>query len=73
MNTNRSTTGEQIKEQFSREGRTFADWARENGFRRADVSRVINGLSRCSRGKCHDIAVKLGMKPRPKSQEDQTP
>lgn len=54
---------EQIKAQFRREGKTFAAFARDNGYRLGDVYRVLNGQYKGHYGKAHEIAVKLGMKP----------
>ncbi|MFN4351290.1 MAG: DNA-binding protein [Hylemonella sp.] len=51
------------KNTFYLEGRTVADWARENSFRQDLVYAVLNGRSKCSRGESHRIAVKLGLKP----------
>lgn len=56
-------TPQEVKDKFIREGKTFTDWAAENGYRRQDVYRVLNGLSKAQRGKGHEIAVKLGLKP----------
>lgn len=55
-------TGEQVKEKFFREGRTFSAWAKEHGFRPNEVYQVVNGSSKAKYGKKHQIAVKLGMK-----------
>ena len=55
-------TADQLKAQFVREGKTFSAWAEDRGYRREDVYRVINGLTRCRRGKVHQIAVELGLK-----------
>lgn len=57
------TTAEQLKAQFEAEGKTFTDWARENGYSPSAVCRVINGFSKAKRGLGHEIAVKLGLKP----------
>lgn len=54
---------QQVKQNFFLEGRSVADWARENNFRRDLVYAVLNGRSNCSRGESHRIAVKLGLKP----------
>ncbi len=56
-------TPEEVKAKFQREGKTFTEWAQEHGYRRTDVYRVLNGLSKAQRGKGHEIAVKLGLKP----------
>ena len=55
-------TPEQLKAKFNREGKTFADWANEQGYRPNEVYRVTNGFSKGLRGKSHRIAVALGLK-----------
>lgn len=58
-------TPEKLKSQFQAEGKTFAQWARDNGYRTQQVYRVINGFDKGHRGAAHEIAVKLGLKPEP--------
>lgn len=53
---------EQLKQQYKREGKSFAQWARDNGYSYHDVIRVLNGFSKAQRGRGHEIAVKLGLK-----------
>jgi gp16 family phage-associated protein len=55
----------QLKKKFEDEGRTFSGWAEQNGYSRVAVYRVINGFTKAKRGDAHDIAVKLGLKPKP--------
>ena len=55
-------TAEKLKEKFEKEGRTFADWARENGYKPREVYLVTNGLTKANRGKGFEIAKKLGLK-----------
>lgn len=55
-------TAEQVKKKFKQEGITFSAWAREHGYTPQEVIRVVNGFSKASYGKGHEIAVKLGMK-----------
>lgn len=57
----------QIKAQYAREGRTFAGFAREHNFPENEVYKVTGGLYKCRRGRAHDIAVALGVKPKPES------
>lgn len=61
-------TAEQLKKKFESEGKTFADWARQNSYDVTSVYRVINGFTKAKRGKSHDIAVKLGLKADPARQ-----
>ena len=55
-------TPQQIKAQFHAAGIPVSKWADENGYRRSDVYRILNGFSACKRGLQHEIAVKLGIK-----------
>lgn len=54
-----------VKDRFAAEGKPVGQWADDNGYRRSDVYRVLNGYSPCTRGLPHEIAVKLGLKPEP--------
>lgn len=60
-----STTAEQVKRRFESQGKTFAEWARENGYERMQVYQVLNGTVKGKYGKSHEIAVKLGLKADP--------
>ena len=55
-------TPDQVKDQFQQRGQTFAEWARNNGYRVNDVYRVLNGQAKAKFGRGHEIAVKLGLK-----------
>ena len=55
-------TPDQLKNKFKREGRSFAEWARQNGYEYVDVIRLVNGFNKGRRGRGHEIAVKLGLK-----------
>lgn len=63
----KTKTPEQIKADFAAEGVPVSQWADENGYRRSDVYRVLNGYTACKRGLPHEIAVKLGIKPAPRA------
>lgn len=56
-------TPNQVKKRFQDQGKSIAHWADQHGFARPQVYDVINGRSPCLRGKAHDIAVLLGIKP----------
>jgi len=58
-------TPQKVKDQFAANGIPVSQWADQNGFRRSDVYRVLNGFTPCKRGLPHVIAVKLGIKPDP--------
>ena len=55
-------TAEQIKRKLRLQGKTQKEWALENGYRPEDVTRVLNGTWKATRGKGHQIAVALGLK-----------
>ena len=59
----KALTPDQVKQQFQQQGKTFTDWASENGYKRGEVYRVLNGQAKAHYGKAHEIAVKLGIKP----------
>ncbi|HWP00022.1 MAG TPA: DNA-binding protein [Methylococcus sp.] len=61
----RLKTPEQVKREFFNRGETFSDWAKKNGYRREEVYDVISGRNKAKRGRGHEIAVKLGLKPAP--------
>ena len=63
-------TPEEIKKQFRLRGETFTQWAINNGYRPQQVLRVLNGFDKGHRGKAHEIAVKLGLKPDPNKTTD---
>jgi gp16 family phage-associated protein len=56
---------EEVRRMFNEAGITVTDWARENGFRRADVYAVLNGRLKGSRGVGHKIFIALGLKAEP--------
>ena len=62
-------TPQQRKQQFINRGESVSAWAIQNGLEvpkdLAAVYRVLNGQSPARRGKHHEIAVKLGIKPNP--------
>jgi gp16 family phage-associated protein len=57
-----ATTPAQLKQKFRHQGKSFADWARQNGYSYHQVICVVNGFNKATRGKGHEIAVKLGLK-----------
>ncbi len=59
----------EIKARFEAEGRSIAEWARDNGFSTRTVYAVIRGEMLAKRGVGHRIAVALGIKPNPLSVE----
>lgn len=55
-------TPEQVKNHFQQRGITITQWAKDNGYDREAVYRVLNGVVKSRYGKSHEIAVKLGLK-----------
>lgn len=58
-------TSEQIsrvRAEFNQAGRSISDWARENGFEPSLVYSILAGKNHATRGKSHEISVKLGLK-----------
>jgi gp16 family phage-associated protein len=51
-----------VREEMHDAGITQAGWAKANGFTRNQVVDVLTGRRLCLRGKCHEIAVALGLK-----------
>ena len=56
-------TPDQVKADFEAIGKTVAAWALQHGYEPQEVYKVLNGQAKCKRGKGHDIAIKLGLKP----------
>ncbi|EJD6368917.1 DNA-binding protein [Providencia rettgeri] len=54
---------EQVKANLNLSGITITQWAKDNGYSRNEVYRVLNGVVKAKYGKAHEIAVKLGLKP----------
>jgi gp16 family phage-associated protein len=59
-------TAEQVKQEFIAQGIPVSSWAESNGFIPQEVYKVLNGQSKGNFGRAHDIAVALGLKPKPK-------
>ncbi|STZ76306.1 DNA-binding protein [Bergeriella denitrificans] len=57
-----SITVEKLKENFAKEGKTLAQWAREHGYAPRDVYLVVGGQRKGNYGKGFEIARKLGLK-----------
>ena len=53
---------EKLKENFAKEGKTLAQWARENGYTPRDVYLIVGGQRKGNYGKGFEIARKLGLK-----------
>lgn len=55
-------SGERVRELFHAAGVPISTWAEANDYSRHQVYCVIGGQYKGTRGKCHEIALKLGMK-----------
>lgn len=55
----------EVRQMFKDEGVTVTEWAAARGYSRRLVYAVIAGKAKGDWGQAHDIAVALGMKPRP--------
>lgn len=60
---------EEIKSEFQVQGVSIAAWARARAFDPRLVYAVLGGKNKASRGKSHQIAIALGMKPGPQITE----
>jgi gp16 family phage-associated protein len=62
MSTSTKKTPTQVKEDLRKDGKTIAQWAKENGYTRRQVYAVLNGQIKGHFGRSHEIAKKLGLK-----------
>ena len=60
--TVRFHTPEAARAALSRQGKSVAQWARENGFKLSLVYAVLEGRAKGTCGKSHNISVLLGLK-----------
>jgi len=58
-------TPEQVKAQFIARGESIGKWADQHGFHRPMVYDLLNRRVPALRGRRHDAAVALGIKPNP--------
>lgn len=61
-------TAQQVKDEFIKQGTTIKQWAEEHGYDPRFVYVVLDGRIKGKRGKSHEIAVKLGLKPDPNTE-----
>ncbi|PJG83795.1 DNA-binding protein [Caviibacterium pharyngocola] len=52
---------EETKQWFRDKNITQAEWGRQNGYNSNEISRVLNGKSKCLYGRERDIAIKLNI------------
>lgn len=60
--TRKPYSGERVRQLFLAAGLPISTWAEANGYTRHQVYCVIGGQFKGTRGKSHEIALKLGMK-----------
>jgi gp16 family phage-associated protein len=58
-----------VKDRFEAEGISIAEWARKNGYQYRTVIAVLSGELKAKRGVSHRIAVALGIKAKPVSEQ----
>ncbi len=58
----RPLTPDQVRAGFRAKGTTLSQWARERGYDRQHVYRVMGGQCKAYYGIAHQIAVELGLK-----------
>lgn len=61
----RELQAQQVKAKLQQQGISIAQWAADRGVERDLAYRLLNGRSVGLRGKTHEAAVKLGIKPVP--------
>lgn len=54
-------TREEVKKWLRDLNITQAEWGRRNGYTSNEISRVLNGKSKCLYGRERDIAIKLNI------------
>ncbi|MDY4713507.1 DNA-binding protein [Actinobacillus minor] len=54
-------TREEVKAWFKELNLTQAEWGRRNGYNSNEISRVLNGKSKCNYGREREIAIKLNI------------
>jgi gp16 family phage-associated protein len=64
MRAKNTLAPEQFKQALHAKGITITQWAKDHGYRREEVYRVLNGQSKALYGRAHEIAVALGLKQR---------
>ncbi len=62
MSRKTALTPDQVRRSFRSRGLTFTKWARDHGYDREAVYRVMNGKDKATFGRAHEIAVALGLK-----------
>ena len=62
MSSRKPFTPDQVRQKFRNKGLTFTQWARDHGYSRESVYRVLCGQDKAHYGQAHEIACALGLK-----------
>ena len=65
--TAQAMTAQQVKATLSARGITVKQWAAQHGYDSQTVYKVLQGVRKCNYGRGHEIAVALGLKPKPET------
>jgi gp16 family phage-associated protein len=63
---NCTKTPDEVRQHLRAQGKSVAQWARENGFSAIQVYRALEGVTKGNYGAAHEIAVRLGLKAQPR-------
>ena len=67
--TTQAMTSEQVKAHLSAQGITVKQWAAQHGYDSQTVYKVLQGVRKCNYGRGHEIAVALGLTPKPQTNQ----
>lgn len=67
--TTQAITSSQVKAHLASQGKTVKQWAAEHNFDLETVYKVLQGVRKCNYGKGHEIAVALGLKTKPQTDQ----
>ena len=56
---------QKIIAEYRAAGINWSDWARRHGFKVQTVKDVVNQRTKCVRGEAFEVAVALGLRPKP--------
>lgn len=67
--TAQAMTSQQVKANLSAQGITVKQWAAKHGYDSQTVYKVLQGVRKCNYGRGHEIAVALGLKTKPQTDQ----
>ncbi len=67
--TAQAMTPQQVKANLSARGITVKQWAAQHGYDHQTVYKVLQGVRKCNYGRGHEIAVALGLKTKPQTDQ----